>query len=147
MSAPSVTCTPDTNLAAAAESMITGDCGFLPVVSGDVLVGVVTDRDLFIALGTRDRKPSETTVAEVMQAPVWTCAPDDDLHAALDMMKEHRVRRLPVSGFGGSVMGVLSVEDLLRAAGTRQGLGTSELTDALKAICAHRHAAPRLAVA
>ena len=53
-------CNPGTNAAAAAEIMWTEDCGFLPVLedSGRV-VGIVTDRDLFIALGTQNRIASE----------------------------------------------------------------------------------------
>ena len=45
-----------------------GDCGVLPVVRGRTLIGVVTDRDLFIALATRDR-PSQLTVGDVAHAP------------------------------------------------------------------------------
>ena len=51
MTGAPLTCSPGTNLAAAAALMLDGDCGILPVVDHDKLVGVVTDRDLFIALG------------------------------------------------------------------------------------------------
>ena len=47
------TCVPGTNLAAAAALMLDGDCGVLPVVDVGRLAGVVTNRDLFIALATR----------------------------------------------------------------------------------------------
>jgi CBS domain-containing protein len=52
-------CSLDTNVAAAAALMLDGDCGILPVVVDGRLFGVVTDRDLFIALGTRNRRASE----------------------------------------------------------------------------------------
>src|SRR5262245_48969954 len=87
------TCGPGTNLAAAAALMLDGDCGILPVVESGILVGVVTDRDLYIALGTRNRLASDLTVGDVMQAPVRTCGPDDDVHDALATMKRHCVRR------------------------------------------------------
>ena len=48
------TCAPGTNLAAAAELMLDGDCGFLPVIDNGKLAGVVTDRDMYIALATRN---------------------------------------------------------------------------------------------
>ena len=48
------TCSPGTNLAAAAELMLDGDCGILPVMEDGKLVGVVTDRDMYIALATRN---------------------------------------------------------------------------------------------
>jgi CBS domain-containing protein len=96
------TCSPTTNLATAAAIMLDGDCGILPVVDEGKLVGVVTDRDMYIALATRGKRASHITVTEVVQAPVNTCGPDDDVQTVLQTMKEHRVRRLPVEGFGGT---------------------------------------------
>ena len=52
---------PGTNLAVAAALMLDGDCGILPVVDGGKLVGIVTDRDMYIALRARDRRASEMT--------------------------------------------------------------------------------------
>src|SRR3970040_2346044 len=95
MTAEPRTCSPGTNLAAAAALMLDGDCGILPVVDKGKLVGVVTDRDMFIALATRNKLPSQVTVGDVARKPVWTCGPDDEVHAALPTMKAHQVRRLP----------------------------------------------------
>lgn len=147
MSAEPRTCSPDTNLAAAAALMLDGDCGILPVVQDGKLVGVVTDRDLYIALATRNERASRVTVGEVAQAPVHTCGPDDDVHAALATMKQHRVRRLPVEGFGGTVSGVISMNDILLAAGDRKPVTGAEVVDALQAICAHHHPSPHIAAA
>ena len=52
-------CSPETNLAAAAALMLDGDCGILPVMEDGKLVGVVTDRDMYIALATRNKRASE----------------------------------------------------------------------------------------
>jgi CBS domain-containing protein len=60
----------------------------LPVIDEGKVVGVVTDRDMYIALGTRDTRASQITVGDVATATVWTCAPTDDVHAALSTMKE-----------------------------------------------------------
>ena len=49
-----VVCAPGTTLAQAAAMMLEADCGLLPVVASDALVGVVTDRDMYIALATRN---------------------------------------------------------------------------------------------
>jgi CBS domain-containing protein len=141
------TCSLDTNLAVAAALMLDGDCGILPVVTDGTLVGVVTDRDLFIALATRNQRASELTVGEVVQTPVYTCAPDDDLHAALATMRTHRVRRLPVQGFGGTVMGIVSMNDIVLAAGPRKPVRDAEVVTALQAICAHHHPTPHIAAA
>lgn len=141
------TCTPATNVAAAASLMLDGDCGFLPVVDEEKLIGVVTDRDLFVALATRDRRASELTIAEVAQAPVHTCGPDDTLEAALETMTRHRVRRLPVEGFAGRIIGVVSLNDITRSAGTRNAVRDGDVTAALRAIGAHHHPAPHVAAA
>jgi CBS domain-containing protein len=140
------TCSPGTNLAAAAALLLDGDCGILPVVEDGKLVGVVTDRDLYIALATRNKLASELTVGDVVQTPVHTCGPDDDVHAALEIMKQHRVRRLPVEGFGSTVMGIVSVNDIVRAAGAGKPVHDADVVNALQAICAH-HPSPHIAAA
>jgi CBS domain-containing protein len=146
MTAEPRTCSPDTNLAAAAALMLDGDCGILPVVDGGRLVGVVTDRDMYIALATRDRLASQLTAGEVMAKQVWTCGPDDEIHVALETMKQHRFRRLPVEGFGGTVAGIVSMNDIVRAAGARKPIRNEEVVDAFQAICAH-HPTPHVVAA
>jgi CBS domain-containing protein len=141
-----ITCLPSTNLAEAAALMLQGDCGILPVVDGGRLRGVVTDRDLFIALGTRDRLPSTVTVGEVVHGPLFTCGPDDDVAAVLDVMKQHAVRRLPVEGFGGSVLGIVSMNDLVRAVDKKAVLGAAVI-DTMQSICAHHRLPLQIAAA
>jgi CBS domain-containing protein len=141
------TCSPGTNLAAAATLMLDGDCGILPVMEDGKLVGVVTDRDLYIALATRNRRASEITVDQVVQTPVYTCGPDDDVQVALETMKQHRVRRLPVEGFGGTVMGIVSISDIVLASGPRKPVRDAEVVNTLQAICAHHHPSPHIAAA
>lgn len=141
------TCTPDTTLAAAANLMWQGDCGILPVVDGGELAGVVTDRDMYIALATRNARASQLRVGAVATSNVVTCAPEDDVHAALAMMKRARVRRLPVVGFGGTVLGILSMNDILLAAGANKPVRSEEVVDTLQAICAHHHPAPHVVAA
>lgn len=133
------TCTRETSLAEAAALMLDADCGILPVVSEEgKLVGVVTDRDMYIALATRNMLASQLTVGEVARSTVSTCGPDDDVQTALATMKQHHVRRLPVEGFGGTVAGVISMNDILLAAG-QKGVGSEDVIDTFQAICAHRH--------
>ena len=142
MTAKPRTCTPDTSLAAAGKQMLDGDCGILPVVDSGTLLGVVSDRDLFIALATRNQRASEISVGEVVQAPVWTCSADDDVHAALVRMKEHRVRRLPVIGPDGRLVGIVSMNDLLLATAARKPVHEAEVLDTLQTISAHYHPEP-----
>ena len=141
------TCSTGTNLAAAGALMLDGDCGILPVMDEGKLVGVVTDRDMFIALATRNTPASHLTVGEVTGKQVWTCGPDDDVHTVLETMKAHRVRRLPVEGFGGTVLGIVSMNDVVLAAGPRKALRSDEVVDTFQGICAHHHPAPHVAAA
>jgi CBS domain-containing protein len=147
MTSNPATCSPGTNLAAAAALMLDADCGILPVVDDGKLVGVVTDRDLYIALATRDRMASQVTVGEVARTPVLTCEPEDDVHAALSKMTEHRVRRLPVEGFGGTVAGIVSMNDIVLSAGARKPVRDQEVVAAFQAICSHHHPVPRIEAA
>jgi CBS domain-containing protein len=77
-------CGPDTNLAQAVELMWKNACGFLPEAGeGGNAIGVITDRDISITLGTRDRRASEVCVRSTMSSRPFTCMPDDDVHTAL----------------------------------------------------------------
>lgn len=142
-----VTCVPGTNLAEAAALMLQADCGILPVLENGKLCGVVTDRDLFIALGTRDLRPSGVTVGEVMHGAVWTCGPEDGVEAVLAIMKEHSIRRVPVAGFGGTVIGIVSLNDIVRAVGAKTAVRGAAVVDTLRSICAHHHPAPHVEAA
>ena len=140
-------CAPDTNLCEAAALMLDGDCGILPVLDDGRIVGVVTDRDLFIALGTRNRLAGEIHVEQVMRSPVHSCGPDDDVQEVLASMKQHQVRRFPVEGFGGTLAGIVSLNDIALAAGPRKPVRDADVVDTLRAICAHHHPQPRIAAA
>ncbi len=137
-------CRLETNLGSATELMWAGNCGFLPVVGSEgKVVGVVTDRDICIALGTRGRPSGEVRVVEVMSKKVHTCAPDDDVRVALGAMRDGRVRRLPVISKEGAVVGVISMDDILlraEASGAAKGGAVSpqEIVDAFRAINTHQ---------
>ena len=135
-------CRPETNLGSATELMWTGNCGFLPVVGSEgKVVGVITDRDICIALGTRGRPSGEVTVADVMSKKVCSCAPDDDVRVALGAMREGRVRRLPVVAKEGTLVGVISMDDvLLQAEGSAQAgaISSEEVVSAFRAINTHQ---------
>ena len=72
---------------------------------------------------------------------------NDDVQKALEMMKQHRVRRLPVEGFGGTVVGVISMNDIALASGPRKPVRDTEVVSTLQAICAHHHPCPHIVAA
>jgi len=136
MTAQPKTAAPGTTLAAAAHLLWDADCGILPVVEGSTLVGVVTDRDMYVALATRNKPASQITVGDVASSAVRACGPDDEIQVALDTMKTHRIRRLPVVD-AGALVGIISMNDVVLAAGAGKAVRNEEVVDTLKAICAH----------
>ena len=139
MTASPEACRPDDNLATAVELLWKADCGVLPVVdhSGRV-AGILTDRDICIALGTRNVRASNVGVASVMRTTVQTCHPSEDVLTALSLMTDRRVRRLPVVDDAGRLVGVVSLNDAVLAAGLgRNAIRPGAVLDAFKAVCAH----------
>src|SRR5271170_3367865 len=92
MTRQAVFCGPETTLDEAIFLMGRHNCGFLPVVGdGGNVIGVITDRDMCIALGTRNRLPAELRVWDVMPHKLFTCTPDDDVHCALKTLRGGRI--------------------------------------------------------
>ncbi|HVB87683.1 MAG TPA: CBS domain-containing protein [Candidatus Dormibacteraeota bacterium] len=133
-------CSVDTNLAAAVEILWNRNCGILPIVNQDGKVtGVITDRDICIALGTRNRPAAEITVGEVQPQKLFKCQADDDIHSALAVISSAKIRRLPVIDGEGKLQGVLSLDDVVLhantgAAGRASELSNSEVVEYMKRI-------------
>ena len=90
------------------------NCGFLPVLSPQQnVVGVITDRDMCIAMATRNRLPGQVTVQEFSSVVIYSCQPDDDVRAAMETMADKKVRRLPVIDADGKLAGILSLDDIV----------------------------------
>jgi CBS domain-containing protein len=135
-------CTPTTNLAAVTELLWRGGCGALPVVdSAGKVLGIITDRDICVALGTRNRRPSELVAEQAMSREVATCRATDEIHAALEIMRSRKVRRLPVLNENGKLEGILCMSDLILDArhddGTRPEFSYEDVMNALKCIYSH----------
>lgn len=129
MTGSPVYCTAKTNLGEAAALMWSRDCGILPVVDAEhKVIGVVTDRDMFLALGTRNRLAGELAVGEVAPAKPFLCTADDEIHSALDTMARHKVRRLPVVSTQGRLEGILSMDDLVAHASPGSSSSAAELS-------------------
>ena len=135
MTEPLLTCTPETSLAVAARQMGEANYGTLPVVDAHgQLVGIITDRDICLAVARTNRNALNVAVHEVMTPTVFSALVDDDVHAALTMMKDARVRRLPVRDQSGRLRGMLSIEDLVVRGLERDGIDKGEIVAALRAI-------------
>lgn len=114
--AQSITCArPGDTISRIAQIMKSEDTGFVPVVEGEKLVGVVTDRDIVVrCLAESHDNPLQERVDHVMSRDVETVSPEDDLQAAAEKMAGEEIRRLAVVD-GGRVVGVLSHGNLVQA--------------------------------
>src|SRR6185503_13260431 len=103
------------------------------------LAGIITDRDICVALGTRNQSAAETAVRDVATREVQTCAPDDGVDAAMAIMRRAKVHRLPVVAGEGKLEGIVALNDLVLAAGRKKGeIGYEEVMNTIKAVSEHR---------
>jgi CBS domain-containing protein len=110
----------DKSVAYAAKMMRDEDVGIAPIVEGDRLVGVLTDRDIVVRVVTEGRDPEQVKAIEVASRDVVTLDPQQDLDEALRLMARHQVRRLPVVEEDGRLVGVVAQADVAKDADTRQ---------------------------
>ncbi len=102
---------PATTAGEAARTMKSEDVGSLPIVDGERLVGVVTDRDLTIRV-LAEGKGADTTVGEIASKDVVTVDAGQSLDEAARLMAEHQIRRLPVTEEDGKLVGILAQADV-----------------------------------
>ncbi len=97
-----------------AKKMKQQDVGFIPVVDGELLIGVITDRDIVISCIAEGHDPRAETAEHLMNKQVTTVGPDDDIEEAGRKMERQEIRRLPVVE-NGRLVGVLSHGNLVQA--------------------------------
>ncbi len=103
------------SLGLAAQIMWDNDCGCVPVVDDALrVVGMITDRDCAMAAHMRNQRLDEIPVGQVMAHGLRTCGAGDPVDTAERLMREAKVRRLPVVDDEGHLVGLLSLNDLVR---------------------------------
>jgi CBS domain-containing protein len=130
-------CNPDMNLAGVTEILWKAGCGTLPVVENGRVIGMITDRDIAIALGTRDVKASEAIVRDVSLPKLFYTTRAEDIHIALHTMGAQKVRRLPVVDSKGVLEGILCLDDIVLFAAEKGALTYGDIIDTMKSICEH----------
>lgn len=129
------------SLADAAREMWENDCGALPIVKdGRKVVGMLTDRDICMAVAMRDRNPSTISVEEVMNRTVYAAEAEEEIEQALQTMREHKVRRLPVLNLEGELQGIVSMNDIVLQAkgnGKKPRIDSGDVLKTYQAICEH----------
>ena len=113
MTTPAETLAPTATLTEAAQQLRDLNVGSLPILDGEHLLGVVTDRDIVVRGIAEGLDPSSSTVAEVATGAVVTVDVDDDAADVARIMGERQVRRVPVLD-GGKLVGVIAQADVAR---------------------------------
>ena len=140
MTSPAHSCTREVSLADAALAMRDYDCGALPVLdAAGRPVGILTDRDICLAVSRKNRFPATIPVREVMTMHPLTCTPASDLADVLGAMAASQVRRLPVVDSDDRLVGILSLSDVVSGAhaGPESPL-LRQLIATFRAICGPR---------
>ena len=97
----------------AANFMLTGDAGSIPVTDGDRLIGMITDRDIAVRGVAKGHGP-DTPVRDLMTSGLICAREDDDIDEVATKMSQAQVRRLPVIDDSENLVGIVSLGDLAR---------------------------------
>ena len=130
------------SLADAARMMWENDCGALPIVKEQKVVGMITDRDICMATAMRKSNASGISVEEVMTGQVYAVEPEDNIEQALQVMQQHQIRRLPVINPEGELAGILSMNDIVLHANApdnaaEDAIDYGDVVKTYQAICQH----------
>ncbi len=109
-----VTTTPDTSLGEAARILVENNIGAIMIIDGDEPAGIFTERDLLRFVTTKNYDLETTPLSEVMTRNLVTIAPTEGVIDALDLMKEHAIRHLPVMK-DDTMVGIVSSRDVMNA--------------------------------
>ena len=133
-----ISCTIHDDLQRAAQLMWDHDIGCLPVIDAQGhVVGMITDRDICMAAYTQGVPLQALPVTLAMAKRVFACSANDEVAAVERRMSEHQVRRMPVIDDQGHPVGIVSLNDIARAASAGQ-VPASEVTSTMTAVSAPR---------
>ncbi len=105
-------------LADAVQQLVKKNLGSLVVCEGEgdasQMVGIITERDILRACAENNSHLEQIRISQVMTREIITCAPDDTVQDAMGAMTNHRIRHLPIMDDDGSLMGIVSIGDLVK---------------------------------
>jgi CBS domain-containing protein len=132
MTAEVASATPDATLEEIATMMKDEDTGVIPVVEDELLLGLVTDRDIVVRCIAEGKSASGTTADDILSEDLETIEPDEDVEEASRLMSRRQIRRLPVVE-DGRLVGILSIGDIaVKATEQKAGEALEDVSHGVK---------------
>jgi len=116
----------------AVQEMVEANVGSLLVTDGDDIVGIVTERDYLRRVTLEGRTDKDTTVGEIMTAPLVVVTPETEIDECMALMTDRRIRHVPVVE-NGDVVGIVSIGDVVKFKSKQQSFEIRYLTDYITA--------------
>ena len=135
MTAAPCCCSPEDSIQQVAKLMLEHDCGSVPVVEGNHVIGIVTDRDLAVR-ALADGMSAGTRVRNVMTVAPECCSENSDVREVERVMSDRQVRRVPIVNADGGVVGIIAQADIARAAATGSRVSEEEVAETVASISA-----------
>lgn len=107
------TVTPDQTAREAASFMLRAEAGSIPVLQGDRVIGMITDRDITVR-GVAEGRGPDTPVRDLMTDHIICARADDNIEDVARRMSDEQIRRLPVLDSEEKLVGIVSLGDLAR---------------------------------
>jgi len=114
---------PTASIFEVAQKMERLNVGAIPILDGEKLVGMVTDRDIVIRAVAKKMDLGNTKVQDIVSRDVVFATEDMDINEAAELMEDHQIRRLPVLNAQKRLCGIVSLGDIATAGGDTQKSG------------------------
>ena len=97
----------------AAKKMLDANVNSLLIKESDKAIGIITDEDLVRKVIAKGLDPKKTKIKDVMETDLITISPGKDIYDAMQVMRDHNIRQLPVLE-KGKLVGFLTAKDILK---------------------------------
>jgi CBS domain-containing protein len=127
-----VSIAPEINIVEACRLMDTNNIGCLVVQDRGKLCGILTDRDIALKVTGQSKDPQKTKAREIMSRSPVSIPVDKDLQSLTNLMRIHRVRRIPIVDGVDEVLGIVTMDDIIaRISGEMSDLGNAVVAESL----------------